>query len=59
MSFHLEVSGPFHSELMKPAAENFKAILDEITIENAKVPVIANVSATEMENAAEIKTKLN
>jgi [acyl-carrier-protein] S-malonyltransferase len=54
----LEVSGPFHSELMKPAAENFKAILDEITIHHAKVPVIANVSATEMESASEIKTKL-
>ena len=54
----LEVSGPFHSGLMKPAAENFKAILDEITIDNAKIPVIANVSATEMEDATEIKTKL-
>ena len=54
----LEVSGPFHSGLMRPAAENFKAILDEITIKNAKIPVIANVSATEMEDATEIKTKL-
>ena len=58
MFFLLEVSGPFHSDLMKPAAENFKAILDEMTIENAKIPVIANVSATEMEDATEIKTKL-
>lgn len=54
----LQVSGPFHSELMKPAAENIKIVLDEMTIENAKIPVIANVSASVMESATEIKTKL-
>jgi [acyl-carrier-protein] S-malonyltransferase len=54
----LDVSGPFHSELMKPAAEKLKEVLDEITINQAKVPVIANVTATEMESAADIKEKL-
>ncbi|KAA9025910.1 ACP S-malonyltransferase [Niallia endozanthoxylica] len=54
----LEVSGPFHSELMKPAAEKLRAVLDEMNITDAKVPVIANVSASEMSNAAEIKEKL-
>lgn len=54
----LEVSGPFHSELMKPAADRLKAVLDEITIENAKVPVIANVTAAEMTMADDIKEKL-
>ncbi len=54
----LEVSGPFHSELMKPAAEKLRAVLDEMNITDAKVPVIANVSATEMSKAAEIKEKL-
>lgn len=54
----LEVSGPFHSELMKPAAEKLKAVLDEMDIQDAKVPVIANVTAGEMVQADDIKDKL-
>lgn len=54
----LEVSGPFHSELMKPAAERMTKILDEIEISNATVPVIANVTAKEITSSAEIKSKL-
>ena len=41
----LEVSGPFHSDLMKPAAEKLREVLDEITIKDAQIPVIANVTA--------------
>lgn len=41
----LEVSGPFHSELMKPAAEKLKEVLDACDIKDADVPVISNVSA--------------
>jgi [acyl-carrier-protein] S-malonyltransferase len=54
----LEVSGPFHSELMKPAAEKLREVLDSITIKGAEVPVIANVTANEMTEAADIKEKL-
>ncbi|URM31752.1 ACP S-malonyltransferase [Cytobacillus firmus] len=54
----LEVSGPFHSQLMKPAAEKFRGILDEIEIKDAKVPVIANVTASEMTSASEINGRL-
>ncbi|WP_057763177.1 ACP S-malonyltransferase [Cytobacillus praedii] len=54
----LVVSGPFHSELMKPAAEKFKGILNEISVNDANIPVIANVSATEMSSSAEIKSRL-
>jgi [acyl-carrier-protein] S-malonyltransferase len=54
----LEVSGPFHSELMKPAAEKLKGVLDNMTIVDAKIPVIANVTASEMKGAVEIKEKL-
>ncbi len=54
----LEVSGPFHSELMKPAADRMTKILDEIEISNATVPVIANVTAKEITSSAEIKSKL-
>ena len=41
----LKVSGPFHSSLMKPAAEKFQSILNEITIHDTNIPVIANVTA--------------
>ncbi|QED47501.1 ACP S-malonyltransferase [Cytobacillus dafuensis] len=54
----LVVSGPFHSELMKPAAEKFKNVLNGMEINNAEIPVIANVSADEMTSANDIKEKL-
>lgn len=41
----LQVSGPFHSSLMKPAAEKFGNILNEISIQDAAVPVVVNVTA--------------
>ncbi|MGM0844564.1 MAG: ACP S-malonyltransferase [Bacillota bacterium] len=54
----LQVSGPFHSQMMKPAAEKFSAVLDEISIKDAQVPVIANVNAKPMIQAQEIKERL-
>ncbi|OWV38014.1 [acyl-carrier-protein] S-malonyltransferase [Bacillus spizizenii] len=54
----LEVSGPFHSELMKPAAEKLKEVLEFCDIKDAGVPVISNVSADVMTEKAEIKEKL-
>jgi len=54
----LEVSGPFHSSLMKPAAEELSSVLNNINVKNALIPVIANVSAEPMTDSAEIKEKL-
>ncbi|MDP4083002.1 MAG: ACP S-malonyltransferase [Bacillota bacterium] len=54
----LEVSGPFHSSLMKPAAIELKAVLDELNVKNAQIPVIANVSAEPVLDASEMKEKL-
>ncbi|WP_307894361.1 ACP S-malonyltransferase [Bacillus swezeyi] len=54
----LEVSGPFHSELMKPAAEKLREVLDACTINNASIPVISNVTADIVTDKAEIKDKL-
>jgi [acyl-carrier-protein] S-malonyltransferase len=54
----LEVSGPFHSELMKPAAEKFASVLDGLQLTDAKIPVIANVTAAPIQDYAEIKAKL-
>jgi [acyl-carrier-protein] S-malonyltransferase len=54
----LEVSGPFHSSLMKPAADELRTVLDGLEMKNASIPVIANVSAEPMSEALEIKEKL-
>ncbi|WP_456270837.1 ACP S-malonyltransferase [Bacillus sp. JZ39] len=54
----LEVSGPFHSELMKPAAEKLKEVLDACDIKDADIAVISNVSADVMTEKADIKEKL-
>ncbi|MBT2681319.1 ACP S-malonyltransferase [Bacillus sp. ISL-35] len=54
----LDVSGPFHSSLMKPAAERFEAVLDNISLKEASTPVIGNVTAEPMTEASEIKKRL-
>lgn len=54
----LDVSGPFHSSLMKPAAQKLADVLDKMTINDAGIPVIANVSADGMTDSEEIKQKL-
>jgi [acyl-carrier-protein] S-malonyltransferase len=54
----LDVSGPFHSSLMQPAAEKFKDVLNAMNIVDAKIPVIANVMAEPIIEADLIKEKL-
>jgi [acyl-carrier-protein] S-malonyltransferase len=54
----LEVSGPFHSSLMKPAAIQLRGVLDEVVMKDATIPVIVNVSAEPITNANEIKDRL-
>ncbi|WP_062231704.1 ACP S-malonyltransferase [Fictibacillus sp. FJAT-27399] len=54
----LQVSGPFHSSLMEPAAEKMQDVLGSITIQDAEIPVLANVSAKPVTDAGEIKEKL-
>lgn len=54
----LEVSGPFHSSLMKPAAERLAETLAEVELKDASVPVIANVTASEVVSAEEIRRLL-
>ncbi|MDO7267287.1 ACP S-malonyltransferase [Shouchella clausii] len=49
----LAVSGPFHSSLMKPAADQFKQALEQAPFANPTVPLIANVTA-EVTDAPEV-----
>lgn len=41
----LEVSGPFHSSLMKPAAQQLAGVLADVAMQAPQVPVVANVTA--------------
>ncbi|WP_134700339.1 ACP S-malonyltransferase [Ammoniphilus sp. YIM 78166] len=54
----LNVSGPFHSSLLQPASEQLKSKLSGISISDASVPVVANVSARELTKAEDIFTSL-
>ena len=54
----LPVSAPFHSTLMKPAAEKLAVELDKVTLSDAKIPVVANVNAQVLTKAEDIKASL-
>ncbi len=54
----LNVSGPFHSPLMKPAAEKLKEELSGAALSPMKVPVVCNVDATPNNDAAKVRDLL-
>ncbi|EJL24163.1 ACP S-malonyltransferase [Brevibacillus sp. BC25] len=54
----LNVSGPFHSSLMQPAADKLQAVLAGVTVQEATVPVVANVTARPVSEATIIVDQL-
>lgn len=54
----LNVSGPFHSRLMKPASTEFKERLKEVAFNDANIPVYANVTAQAVTDHTEIEQLL-
>ncbi|MDR0269149.1 ACP S-malonyltransferase [Paenibacillus sp.] len=54
----LEVSGPFHSSLMKEAALRLGDKLEAVSFCEPGVPFVANVTARPAENAEQIRTLL-
>lgn len=54
----LEVSGAFHSSLMRPAAEKFVTVLEQVKIGTPAVPVVSNVDGRPAADASEIRKKL-
>ena len=54
----LQVSGPFHSSLMRPAVEAFAAELEKAPLQPAEIPVVANVSARPVADPGEIRELL-
>ncbi|WP_400163406.1 ACP S-malonyltransferase [Brevibacillus sp. TJ4] len=54
----LNVSGPFHSSLMQPAAAKLKDVLAGVAVQDAAIPVVANVTARPVEEASAIVQSL-
>jgi [acyl-carrier-protein] S-malonyltransferase len=54
----LPVSAPFHSSLMKPAAEKLKMKLDSLTFHAPQIPLVNNIDVLIQTDAAKIKDAL-
>ena len=54
----LRVSGPFHSALMAPAAEAFRADLEAVSFQPATVPVYQNVTAAPTQDPTALRDQL-
>ncbi|KGE16929.1 ACP S-malonyltransferase [Paenibacillus wynnii] len=54
----LEVSGPFHSSLMKEAADRLAEELKKVTFHTPSVPVVVNVTAAPVTDPEEIRELL-
>jgi [acyl-carrier-protein] S-malonyltransferase len=54
----LPVSAPFHSTLMKPAAEKLAKALEPITVRDLQIPVLSNVEADFYPSKNDIKRLL-
>ncbi|MBC7363683.1 MAG: ACP S-malonyltransferase, partial [Candidatus Aminicenantes bacterium] len=58
-SVYLQVSGPFHTSLMRSAADKLLADLEKVEIKDPEFPVISNYTAREMHTAAEVRESLS
>jgi [acyl-carrier-protein] S-malonyltransferase len=55
----LQVSGAFHSSLMKPAEDALAIILKGITFKDPRTPIVGNTTATALKKSQEVKDELN
>ena len=54
----LVVSGPFHSELMRPSSEQLRLALEGISLSAPRIPVIGNVKAMALQDVSAIEHEL-
>lgn len=54
----LKVSGPFHSQLMAPAAEALREYIIDLTVQDITVPVISNGTSELLYSGEQIKAEL-
>lgn len=57
-SISLPVSAPFHCQLMKPAAEEIKELIMNLSMQNPLIPMVSNVTAEAVTQADEVKQLL-
>jgi [acyl-carrier-protein] S-malonyltransferase len=57
-ALELNVSGAFHSRLMRPAAEVLRKAIDATAVSAPLVPVVANASAQPLTSAAAVRDEL-
>ena len=54
----LPVSAPFHSAMMKPAADKMAEALSQVSVRAPSVPLIANITAEETSDPNQIRAQL-
>ena len=54
----LQVSGAFHTEFMQPAVDGLAEVIATIAFNEARIPIVANTSATAITTAEDIKDEL-
>lgn len=54
----LKVSGPFHSEMLKPAGESLGEVLSEVEVNTPVIPYVSNTTAAYVTKKEEIKPLL-
>ena len=54
----LQVSGPFHCEMLKGAGERLSEVLEKISLQEIKIPYVSNVTAQMVTEKEEIKKLL-
>jgi [acyl-carrier-protein] S-malonyltransferase len=57
-AMELPVSGPFHSSLMKPAADGFKLELDKVNFSAPKIAYYSDIDSVQMTDPEKIKDSL-
>ena len=54
----LNVSGPFHSKMLTEAGEKLGEVLEGVTVHSPRIPYVANVTASYVTDADQVKPLL-
>lgn len=57
-AIQLQVSGPFHSSLMKGAGEKLKEVLGDFNFKNSEISLVANTTGETIESVEELKKEI-